>query len=352
MKLDKILKVCGIYSIVNKINGFEYIGSSKIVYKRIGYHFSALRGNRHTNVHLQHAFNKYGEEAFEIKLLEICTLDNLKNREEFYILNTPNRYNFIDKPTGPLRLPTPTEEHRKKISIANKGKKRTEEQRKRFSESHKGLKQSEESKQKRSVALKEFYSVEENKHFPTKESLAKSRETFLENHPDGRRLDWITKICLQCNKEFELQPHLAKRVQYCSNECRINAMIGKELTQEHKNSLSKAGKTFYSTDEGKQYIEKLKETQKGPRIAREVRICACGCSGTFEAKVTSKQRYIFTHFKIKKQSEESKRKRSEAMKHFFETPRGLENKENLKVSGLAGKLKQMAMKQKVKSNAN
>lgn len=357
LSVNSSYKICGIYSIHNKETNFSYIGSSRTMYERLSQHIWKLRSNKHTNEWLQNSFNKRGEKVFEIIVLEVCTEENLKVREEFYILSTPKRYNIVDKPVGPLRLPTPTAERRLKVSIANRGQKRTDEQRRRISETHMGHVTSEETKRKQSLARLKY--IEENKEtiFDDLSKAGKlaakaAYEKFLLEHPDGHKVDWTTNVCPQCNKEFKLQPHLAKRTIYCSNKCRTDAMVGRELTQEHKDKLSQAGKAFYSTDAGKKYIEQLKETQKGQRIVREIRICACDCNETFEAKVTSKKRYIFKHFKIKKQSEESKRKRSNAMKQFFETPKGLETKEKLKVSDLAGKLKQIAMKQKVKSNAN
>jgi group I intron endonuclease len=106
----------------------SYVGSGKSIYKRIAHHFSTLRSNRHSNKHLQNSFNKYGEDAFEVMILEVCTLNNLKEREEYHILNTSSRYNFIDKPTGPLQLPRLDAERRKIVSEKLTGRKRTIEQ--------------------------------------------------------------------------------------------------------------------------------------------------------------------------------------------------------------------------------
>ena len=51
---------CGIYKIVNKIDGKYYVGSSKHIYKRWRKHKSLLRHNKHLNDYLQNAFNLYG----------------------------------------------------------------------------------------------------------------------------------------------------------------------------------------------------------------------------------------------------------------------------------------------------
>lgn len=74
----------GIYYIKNLVNGKKYIGSSKNLTKRLRDHKSALRVGRHHNIHLQRAWNKYGEENFKFVSKEFkhgCLL----SRENKYI---------------------------------------------------------------------------------------------------------------------------------------------------------------------------------------------------------------------------------------------------------------------------
>lgn len=83
----------GIYIIKNNIDNKVYIGQSINIKKRIKNHMQNLKNNRHQNVHLQRAFNKYGEQAFSFDVLEYCTKDMLNNREIYYIsfYNSANR---------------------------------------------------------------------------------------------------------------------------------------------------------------------------------------------------------------------------------------------------------------------
>lgn len=60
----------GIYRIYNKRNGKFYIGSTSNFRKRMREHLSCLRKNTHINNHLQHAFNKHGEESFSFEIFE------------------------------------------------------------------------------------------------------------------------------------------------------------------------------------------------------------------------------------------------------------------------------------------
>jgi len=59
-----------IYTIVQRSTGKQYIGSTSDVKARMARHFSDLKNNRHHNLHLQRAFNKYGQDDFEVVILE------------------------------------------------------------------------------------------------------------------------------------------------------------------------------------------------------------------------------------------------------------------------------------------
>lgn len=80
-----LIMTTGIYYIKNNINQKYYIGQSVNVDKRQQKHFSELRHNKHRNAHLQNAFNKYGESAFEFKLIKACKPQYLNRFEKMYI---------------------------------------------------------------------------------------------------------------------------------------------------------------------------------------------------------------------------------------------------------------------------
>ena len=81
----KRLPIIGIYSIRNMVNNKLYIGSSTYVQKRLVEHRRCLKNNIHTNQHLQHAWNLYGEEAFEFKLISNCHPRWLIHNEQYYM---------------------------------------------------------------------------------------------------------------------------------------------------------------------------------------------------------------------------------------------------------------------------
>lgn len=67
----------GIYCILNRLNGKRYYGQSL----NLEYRMSFLERNSHLNSSLE----KYRRDNFEIFVVEECTIDELDERERFYI---------------------------------------------------------------------------------------------------------------------------------------------------------------------------------------------------------------------------------------------------------------------------
>lgn len=87
---------CGVYIIFNLVNGKRYIGSAKDLYARLCTHLSLLRHQKEHNDHLQNAWNKYGEEAFDYGILEYCELEERFNKEQYYITLLKPEYNITE----------------------------------------------------------------------------------------------------------------------------------------------------------------------------------------------------------------------------------------------------------------
>lgn len=67
--LDDI-QVSGIYFMKNRENGCIYVGCSGFVAARIGQHIADLRRSAHHNTRLQVDFLRYGEDAFDVGILQ------------------------------------------------------------------------------------------------------------------------------------------------------------------------------------------------------------------------------------------------------------------------------------------
>jgi group I intron endonuclease len=93
----------GIYKILNTENGKFYIGSTTMkIYKRIQHHYQMLKVNKHKNLHLQNAWNLYGEKCFQFIVDEnLEKQDCLKREQELIDLSSfENLYNINPLATG------------------------------------------------------------------------------------------------------------------------------------------------------------------------------------------------------------------------------------------------------------
>lgn len=82
-------KICGVYSITNLKNNKRYIGSSKNIESRWADHKRRLKRNVHHSIHLQRAWNEYGEQNFCFEILEECLKEQLFEKEQWW-------YDFYD----------------------------------------------------------------------------------------------------------------------------------------------------------------------------------------------------------------------------------------------------------------
>jgi group I intron endonuclease len=111
----------GVYIIQNKVNNKVYIGASKDTYNRLCMHKWRLRVDTHDNVHLQSAFNKYGEENFIFDVLEDCDEKLIYSQENYWckMLNAHDRkYGYNVDPTAPDGKRAVSDETKVKMSAS------------------------------------------------------------------------------------------------------------------------------------------------------------------------------------------------------------------------------------------
>ena len=134
--------ISGIYCINNKINNKKYIGQSFDIYNRWNNHIWKLNNNRHGNKYLQHAWNKYGKDNFEFKIICSCDISELQKLEIYYIdkYNSFYKYNGYNLTLGGEGTLGHTLSYDAKIKIgeAQKGKEISQEQKDLLSDKFSG----------------------------------------------------------------------------------------------------------------------------------------------------------------------------------------------------------------------
>jgi group I intron endonuclease len=121
----------GIYKITCLSNKKIYIGSTVKLVNRIQQHKWHLKNNRHHNPILQSSYNKYGSDQFEYEIIESCDEKSLIQREQYWMDFYKATLGFNIVPRADRKKVS--EETKKKISIANKGKKKSLKTRKKMS---------------------------------------------------------------------------------------------------------------------------------------------------------------------------------------------------------------------------
>lgn len=91
----------GIYCFKSIIDDRIYIGSSKSLDVRRKQHLSELKCNRHRNPKFQSFYNKYGKESLVYQIIENCEIDNLIEREQYYLDLYSNKFNINTKADRP-----------------------------------------------------------------------------------------------------------------------------------------------------------------------------------------------------------------------------------------------------------
>ena len=84
----------GVYRITCQITGDCYVGSSAYLHNRKSEHLQMLRNNEHVNIHLQRAWNKYGENSFIFEVIEKTSRAKLIEREQYWIEILVPSYNI------------------------------------------------------------------------------------------------------------------------------------------------------------------------------------------------------------------------------------------------------------------
>ena len=229
-----------IYKTTNKVNGKIYVGQKKskkfLSKKYLG-----------SGIELANAINKYGEENFEVELLEaVNSSEELDAREIYWIesLNSRDRsigYNIARGGDGGDTLshlsPEALKTCKQRMSSSHKGRKMSQETKDKLSAINKGKYYlTEESKEKgRQKLLGRVQSEEE------KEKKRQARRRFLENNPTfmkevvGAKISEAKKGKVVISKEQRKQISSTLKEYFKTHKPYI---VGKHHTEEAKIKIS------------------------------------------------------------------------------------------------------------------
>ena len=90
----------GIYKITNTTNDKCYIGQSRDIEARWTKHLSIYKHNSTPECELYRAFKKYGIKQFTFEVIEECSIEELNEREIYWIAHYDSFYNGYNMTLG------------------------------------------------------------------------------------------------------------------------------------------------------------------------------------------------------------------------------------------------------------
>lgn len=291
--MNKIENRSGVYQILNLVNGKRYIGSSICLERRLSTHLRNLRKGMHSNNYLQQAWNKYGEDSFSFKVLQICSKYDLIFREQAFLdfydcSNSDNGYNF------------------RSIAESNFGCHHRKDTKEKISNSEKGKQISEQTKLKLSST---FFS---KGHEPWNKGqvgiYTEKQLAHLSNSFKDRPLSDETRKKISQAVSGEKNGFYGRQHSEQSKRCMSESKKGQPLSEETKRKLSDKLKDRQHSEESKR---KISESRKGMQLAEKDK---AKISQTLKGRKMSEEtkRKISEANKGKQFSEEHRRKLSEA----------------------------------------
>ena len=230
----------GIYKIINTQTDKCYIGSAVKIERRWNEHKNLLQKNSHHSRYLQRSWNKHGADSFLFEVLEhVDDKQDLIPREQHYM----DLYESYHREKGYNICPTAhsclgrihSEETKRKMSTAHKGRKFTAETRERMRlssiERWKKSSVSDETKRKMSEAHKGL--TPWNKGVPQTEETKKKISDALKGRPSPNKGNRHTEETIKKMKESRSGTGNARAI-FNEEQVREIRRLNKEGTSQRK----------------------------------------------------------------------------------------------------------------------
>lgn len=245
----------GVYKIFMISSGKIYVGSSQDVFRRKREHFYTLKNHKHSNIYLQRNYNKYGIEDFVFEVLELCKIENLQEKENYYI----NLYNSTCDKIGFNLMP---------IAYSSRGYKHSDESRERLkiSQSKKVWKENQSKKQKEiwsKSEYKEKMSDIRKRQWEKDETIEKRRKTFSSSEYRLKRSEASKKMWQDKHARENLVKERRERVDENYKKKLSDASKIKWQNEEFKKKYSDSGRKKWENQEYKEKVgAKISSTYK------------------------------------------------------------------------------------------
>ncbi len=230
----------GIYKVVSLIDNKVYIGQAVNLYKRFYDHFGDLKSNKHINIHLQSAYNKYGKTNFIFVILELIDSTNnadqdrlnLTYHEQYYIdyyqaanreygynmcpaaeswLGKTHRSETIVKLTGRIKRPM-TDEEKKHLSDYWRGIPKSKEHREHISQGKIGVPKPEGYSKTDSIAQSKFRYIIQSEDKTT--TICKNMNQFARDfHTNAQGLMRVVKDITKSYKGWTCRYMTEKEIE-------------------------------------------------------------------------------------------------------------------------------------------
>lgn len=234
----------GIYIILNTENGKHYVGSSKCLRKRSKEHAYDLDVGRHSSRKLQHAWNKYGPDAFRFDVVEEVPESELLVREQHWMDVTLPFYNIARQAASRLGIKC-SEETKQRIREAKANI--SQETRDKIAEANR--RRGPEARRNMSEAGKNRPPISE-------ETRAKLSEAGRGHSEEARKKQGAAWIGRQHSEE--------------SLEKMRQAQSGKVISDEQREKLREANLGKKHSEETKRKMREAHERRRAEKLAQTI----------------------------------------------------------------------------------